>query len=223
MLNIIDMLLTNHNRPGKMLLQLKGIVVHCTGSSGPEGSAVEKRNLFNTTSKASSTHYIVDKERIVRCLPDNEVGYHVGARRYTKLGQGLVEDYYSPNFFLIGVTMCVSSGEDRQKVYQNGVTLIAYLMRKYGLNADHLFRHFDVTGKDCPKGMLDEQVWNEFKVDVTKELLRVKLVIDGQLLDIPITFKEGTIYASVKPIVERLNARISWNQDLHTVFIDSEK
>ena len=99
MLNIQEMLLTNHNRPKKKLQKLKGVAIHYTANYSKGANAIANRNYFNTTNRAASSHYIVDDKAMIRCVPDDEVAYHVGANKYTSIGEIVREKPYSPNFF----------------------------------------------------------------------------------------------------------------------------
>ena len=41
-------------------------------------------------------------------------------------------------------------------------------MAKYGIDADHVVRHYDVTGKLCPEPWVrDESLWRKFKARLT--------------------------------------------------------
>ena len=40
--------------------------------------------------------------------------------------------------------------------------LVKYI-QKYCPNAKTIIRHFDVTGKQCPAGLIDEKKWQKFK------------------------------------------------------------
>lgn len=163
MLPITKLLLTNQNRPKKKLLKLKGIVIHWTANTGKGANAEANRNYFNTTNRAASAHYIVDDKTIVQCIPDDEIAYHVGAASYTRAGNNLKEGVYSPNYFLIGIEMCVNSDGNWAKTYNNTAELAAYLLKKYKLTVKDMYRHYDITGKDCPKMMIDENEWLKFK------------------------------------------------------------
>jgi N-acetylmuramoyl-L-alanine amidase len=171
MVNIIDMLLTNHNRPKHKLIKLKGLVVHWTANTSVGSDADNNRNFFNTTKNSVSAHYVIDDKQIVRCLPDNEVGYHVGAKKYTKVGmtltQGTIEKdnspFYSPNYFTVGIEMCVNQDGDWNKTYQNTVKFSAKFLVENKLTIDNLYRHYDITGKLCPQMMIDEKEWKKFK------------------------------------------------------------
>ncbi|MCX8125326.1 MAG: N-acetylmuramoyl-L-alanine amidase, partial [Spirochaetes bacterium] len=163
MLPITQMLLINQNRPKIKLKKLKGVVIHWTANTGKGANAIANRNYFNTTKTAASAHYIVDVHSIVQCVPDGEVAWHVGASKYTSTGEKIREKPYSPNYFLIGIEMCVNSDGNWNKTYQNTVELTAYLLKKYGLTINNLYRHYDITGKNCPAMMIAESEWTKFK------------------------------------------------------------
>lgn len=221
MLAITEMLLSNHNRPRKKMVQLKGIVVHWTSNTNRGADAVANRNYFNTTHHAASAHYIVDDKRIIRCIPDDEIAYHVGAGRYTSLGNSMRSGKHSPNFFLIGIEMCVNNDGDWRKTYQATVELAAYLLRKHNLTADSLYRHFDITGKECPKMMLEEKAWNAFKVKITNEMIRIKVVVNGKRLNTSPVLKNDTVYVPIHDICEALSADVEWDEINYTLNVKS--
>lgn len=177
MLPITKMFLTSRrnrpalrNRSWYTLRKLKGIVVHWTANTTPRSTARANRNYFNTTDRYASAHYIVDDHSIVQCLPDHEVGYHVGGRTYRPKGEEIREDGLTPNYFLIGLEMCVNSDGDWNKTYQHSVELTQYLLNKYNFTLNELYRHYDITGKDCPKMMIEESAWQAFRHDVNRGL-----------------------------------------------------
>ena len=54
---------------------------------------------------------------------------------------------------------------------QSAIELTRYLMKKYNIPADHVIRHYDVTGKICPKYFVeDEDAWVEFRRNVQDAL-----------------------------------------------------
>jgi N-acetylmuramoyl-L-alanine amidase CwlA len=160
------MLLTSQqNRSGKKLLKIKGVVIHYTGNTGRGANAVANRNYFNNTTTYASAHYIVDDHSIIRCIPDNEVAWHVGAKSYTPIGMTIKENA-TPNYYLIGIEMCVNSDGDWNKTYQYTAELAAFLLRKYNLTMDNLYRHYDITGKLCPAMMVNNAEWSKFRLAV---------------------------------------------------------
>lgn len=174
MIPIQQKILTNSNRPKKKLRKLKAIVVHWTANKGKGANAMANRNYFNSTTRSASAHYIVDDSNIIQCIPDDEVAYHVGAKSYRPKGIKLMEGVYSPNWFTIGIEMCVNADGNFGKTEENTINLICYLMKKYGLDTSDLIRHYDVTGKDCPHMYIDEAKWGAFKTRCESHLEYIK-------------------------------------------------
>ncbi len=177
MLPISNALLTSRrNRPylrdtdRYALTDLKGIVMHWTANKSRGATAMANRNYFNKTKRFASAHYLVDDRTILQCLPDNEVGFHVGARSYKPVGLHLREGNKNPNYFLIGIEMCVNEDGDWAKTYQNTLDLTRHLLNKHNLSVNQLYRHYDITGKDCPRMMIDETPWQEFRTKVNQEV-----------------------------------------------------
>jgi N-acetylmuramoyl-L-alanine amidase len=142
-----------YSRPGNKLLNIKGVVVHWTANPGV---SAEKNRLFFESRKSGllgfgSAHYIVDDCEVIRCIPETEWAYHVGATFYTDLALRGLSAY--PNNCTIGVEMCPIDWEGNyaKQTWEQSVGLLRDLMAKYALNPKKdLYRHFDITGKDCP-------------------------------------------------------------------------
>jgi len=185
--------------------KLKGIVMHWTANEGIGANAMGNRQYFNTTNRFASAHYIVDDKSIVQCLPDDEVGYHVGSRYYKPFGEAIMEDDLTPNYFLLGIEMCVNEDGNWDKTYQNSVELAQYLLNKYEFTLKNLYRHYDITGKDCPKMMIEEAKWQSFRNEVNVGLTHA--------LGSPIKYGEiNTLELNVRtgngiefPVVKELN------------------
>ena len=59
------------------------------------------------------------------------------------------------------------TGRFNDATYQTLVHLVAWLCGRYDLTMDDVIRHYDVTGKNCPKYYVEhEDAWKQFKVDV---------------------------------------------------------
>lgn len=175
MFPITQSFITGHNRTNRKLNALKAIIIHWTANTNKGANAMANRNYFNTkhlTPSGSlvyaSAHYNVDSTCILQCLPDDEVGYHVGAKafRYTATARRLMGDLSSPNYVTIGIEMCVNSDGDFDITRAQTVELTRYLANKYGLGRADVLRHYDITGKDCPRMMIEEAAWSSFLDDV---------------------------------------------------------
>ena len=77
------------------------------------------------------------------------------------------------NWKSIGTEICESG--NRAKTLQNAVELVADLLKQRGWGVDRLRRHFDWSGKDCPRILRENNWagWEKFKQDVQKEVLKM--------------------------------------------------
>ncbi len=149
-----------YNRPGLALNQVNGIVIHYTANPG--ASAIANRDYFEGLKDGSKTsasaHFIVGLDgEIVQCIPTSEMAYASNDRN----GDTLAIECCHPD----------ESGKFNRKTYKSLVNLTAWLCQKFNLSADNVIRHYDVTGKDCPKYFVEnEKAWKHFKKDVQKKL-----------------------------------------------------
>ena len=59
--------------------------------------------------------------------------------------------------------------------YQSLIQLITWLIGRYDLGIEDVIRHYDITGKICPKYFVEnEDAWNQFKSDVKAVLDNAK-------------------------------------------------
>lgn len=224
-MQIKDMPLTNGKaRPGTRITP-KALVIHWTANEGRRADAEANRNYFNKPITEASAHYIVDDKQIVRCLPENEMGYHVGAKSYKPDALKRLSSY--PNNCTIGIEMCVNQDGDFKAMYQRTVELAADILKRYGWGVDHLWRHFDITGKNCPAyfvsddcarrftGLMAAQAWEKFKDDVLRLLTgnpqptpkpvdKISIEINGVRLKATGYLKDGVSMLPVRAVSEAL-------------------
>jgi N-acetylmuramoyl-L-alanine amidase CwlA len=154
---------TGRGRPGTRLQVISGIVVHWTANFARTANAIANRNYFeyqvdnevNGSPRHVSSHYIVDDSKIIRCVPEEEVTYHVGANYSPEL-QRIVG--MRPNNTTISIEWCVNAGSNGGATYQNVVALIADICVRRQLTDKQVWRHFDFTGKDCPGFFVSDQI-----------------------------------------------------------------
>lgn len=174
---IIEKLLTpnKYSRPQDKLKGVKGIVVHWVAN--PQASAEANRNFFENRKLGKtgygSAHYIIDLDGdVIRCIPENEVAYHVGSKTYTKEALSRLSTY--PNNCTIGIECCHVdwNGKMTDATYNTLVELVADLLKKYKLTTDDLWLHKEVVGwKDCHKWFVDHpDEWVKFKKLVADKL-----------------------------------------------------
>ena len=148
--------LNPYSRPGTALTEVNGIVIHYTANPGT--TAKQNRNYFaglaesHTTS--ASSHYVIGLEgEILQCIPCEEIAYASKER----------------NVDTIAIECCIEndSGRFNSQTYDALVQLTAWLVCRYDLDSDAVLRHYDVTGKNCPKYYVEnESSWRLFKTDV---------------------------------------------------------
>lgn len=139
---------TAKGRPGTKI-KPKGLVIHWTANTNQGADAQAHRNYFNNSGVAASTHYIVDDKYVIQCLPENEMAYHVGAQKYSRRAVTELSSY--PNDTTLGIEICVNKDADFKITMKNTILLAADICKKYGWTRNNLWRHHDITGKDCPK------------------------------------------------------------------------
>ena len=158
----VDLLTVNeYSRPGTPLAKVKGVVIHYTANPGTGARA--NRNYFeglkdSHVTKASS-HFVIGLDgEIVQCIPSSEIAYASNERNQDTLAiECCIED---------------DTGRFNQRTDQSAVHLTAWLVEHFGLRTQDVIRHFDVTGKPCPKYFVDfPSAWEQFLSDVQDYLV----------------------------------------------------
>ncbi|MGN0343086.1 MAG: N-acetylmuramoyl-L-alanine amidase family protein [Roseburia sp.] len=155
----VDLLSINdYSRPGLAIDEVNGIVIHYTANPGT--TALQNRNYFEGLKDShetyASSHFIIGLEgEIVQCIPCNEIAYASNDR----------------NGDTISIECCISddSGIFNDETYATLVHLTAWLIGRYDLTTEDVIRHYDITGKACPKYYVEhEDAWFQFKDDVNQ-------------------------------------------------------
>ena len=91
---------------------------------------------------------------------------------------------YCRNTNSIGIEMC-SRKDKNGKYYIKEETIVSatehtnYLMQKYIIPVENVIRHYDVTGKICPRSFVeDEKLWLAFKDRLEDEEVKRYNTID---------------------------------------------
>ncbi len=150
--------INDYSRPGKALEKVNGIVIHYTANPGT--TAEQNRNYFNGLAQSketkASSHFVIGLEgEIVQCVPCNEIAYASNGR----------------NNDTISIECCIEddTGKFNSKTYDSLIRLTTWLMGRYDLDVDDVIRHYDVSGKNCPKYYVEhEDKWKKLKKDLVK-------------------------------------------------------
>lgn len=190
-MNIVRMLIPERNYIDEKTKQVKSrfgyrgnnkikyIVVHYTGDVWAQGWAKRTAKAMQSWRRSVSTHYLVGDDGIYQVLDEKYCAWHCGgysrankcdACNGNSVGVDLVEHKRSAES---------NSVKDRdwyfdEKVLNDGAHLIAEIAVRNGIPDERIIRHFDVTGKSCPRpfvgtdkneitGESHESAWDKFK------------------------------------------------------------
>ncbi|MGX9134064.1 N-acetylmuramoyl-L-alanine amidase [Rummeliibacillus sp. JY-2-4R] len=162
------------SRPGDKLAAVKGIVLHYTANPG--ASAANHKTFFGnvTGGRYAGAHIFVDEKEALCIVPLNEIAYHANEKncRIAKL-KGHVGSYYGDaNCTTIGIEMCINKyGNIEEATFNSTVDIVVELCKKYKLTVNDLYRHYDVTGKNCPAPWVSNpSEWTRYKSTVNAKL-----------------------------------------------------
>lgn len=149
-----------YSRPGTEANKITGIVVHYTANPG--ATAMNNRDYFeglkDTHETKVSSNFVIGLEgEIVQCVPTWEVAYASNSR----------------NIDTVSIECCHpdETGQFNDATYRSMVQLCAWLCMKFDLDEKDVIRHYDVTGKNCPKYFVEnEEAWNTFRQDIKRAL-----------------------------------------------------
>lgn len=159
-MQIKEMLITpnKYSRPQTKIGKIKNIVIHWIGNAGTtaENNAKYFESLKDGRGTYASSHYIIGNDGVViRCVPENEVAYHAS----------------SANNYSIGIEVCHpdNTGKYTDVAYKALVELLVDLCNRYKLEPTQaIIRHYDVTGKDCPRYYVkNTDAWKKLKQEVS--------------------------------------------------------
>ncbi len=139
-------------RSGLRLADFSGVVVHYVGNAGT--SAQGNRNYFATAGTPVVSHFVIGLEgEILQCLPLWERSVASNER----------------NRDTVSIEVCHpdESGQFTEATYRSLVRLTGWLCRTGELSSEQVIRHYDVTGKECPRYFVrNEAAWHQFLRDV---------------------------------------------------------
>lgn len=142
------------------------IVMHYTANNGD--TAKNNCDYYHRVGGLqASAHYFVDEHGVMQSVREGDTAWHCGARAY-----------WHPecrNANSIGIEMCSRKRADgsyyiKPETVANAAALAKDIMQRYGIDTDHVLRHYDVTGKRCPMPWVDDPAqWVAFKDMLTLE------------------------------------------------------
>lgn len=142
-------------RSGRALEDFRGIVIHYVGNPG--SSAAGNRNYFATPGTTVVSHFVVGLQgEVIQCLPLWE--------------RSVASNNRNKDTISIEVCHPDDSGQFNATTYAALVRLTAWLCEVGDLTTDQVIRHYDVSGKECPRYYVrNEAAWEQFLADVKEE------------------------------------------------------
>ena len=138
------------------------LVYHYVGATG--GGKANAKYYHSADGVGASAHYFVghasEGAEIWSSVPEADTAWHCGAKTYKHRS--------CRNANSIGIEMCCHQRPDGTW-YIDEETMVAAaelgrdIMARYAIPMDHVLRHYDVTGKLCPRPLIDEGAWADFK------------------------------------------------------------
>ena len=149
--------LNEYSRPGFLIEAVNTLVIHYIGN--PNTTAAQNRDYFaglafSGETYASSNFIIGLNGEVIQCVPVDEIAYASNTR----------------NDDTLSIELCHpdETGRFTDDTYDSAVRLSAWLCTEFSIDPGSLIRHFDVTGKECPKYFVDnEDAWIAFRSDVS--------------------------------------------------------
>ena len=142
------------------------IVMHYTANNGD--TARNNCDYYHRVGGLqASAHYFCDEYGAMQSVREGDTAWHCGARAY-----------WHPecrNANSIGIEMCSRKRADgsyyiKPETVANAAALAREIMQRYGIDTEHVVRHYDVTGKRCPMPWVDDPAqWAAFLAMLTPE------------------------------------------------------
>ena len=140
------------SRRGTQLENIRDVVIHYVGNPGT--SAQANRNWYANPESEVSSHFVIGLEgEVLQCIPLWEMSSASNHR----------------NKDTISIEICHpdETGAFTRESYEAAVRLTAWLIENCYLSPEAIIRHYDITGKDCPRYFVrHEEAWEDFRADV---------------------------------------------------------
>ncbi len=150
---------SEYTRPDKKRKTVNCIVIHYTANPG--STAQQNHDYFeglkDTHETKASSHFIVGLDgEVIQNIPCREEAYA----------------NYPRNEDSISIECCHpdESGKFTDATYRTVVQLAAWCCKAFNVSPDDVIRHYDVSGKDCPKYYVEhEEAWDQMKQDIADQ------------------------------------------------------
>jgi N-acetylmuramoyl-L-alanine amidase len=149
-----------YSRPGTEMKRINQIVIHYVANPGT--TAKQNMTYFDSLKDqtgekkiSASSHFIIGLDgEVLQGIPLYEMAYATSKEK---------------NVDTVSIECCHpdETGKFNDVTYDSLVKFTAWLCRNLGLTEKDVIRHYDATGKDCPRYFVaHEDEWEKFLQDV---------------------------------------------------------
>lgn len=189
-------------------MEAEGIVIHNTDN---DASAAEEISYMHSNSAYVSFHYAIDENEIIQGIPENRNSYNAGDgvngagnRRYISIeicrsyskkkvdGKWVADEetwrqHYKMKF---------------EQAQRNAAEFTALKLKEKGWGIDHVKRHKDFSGKNCPARTMSDYGWYYFLNLVESFLHTQSKPVTSDVLKAGdlVSIKPGAVYYNGKKI-----------------------
>ena len=197
---------------------VKYLVIHYTGNDGD--TARNNLNYFHEKVVKASAHFFVDEKEVCCSVPWYHIAWHCGTS-----GKYVHEDCRNANS--IGIEICsrrnVNGYYFNNEAVRNAAQFTAQQMKNYNIPLGNVIRHYDVTGKLCPRPFVDDSAWKSFK-DLVWYYYKLKagetMAYYEKLEDIPVGEQRDIVSELVnKGIVKGNSQGLHLSSDMTRMFV----
>ena len=190
--------------------KIKYIVIHDTGNVKIGAGAENHYKYFSGGDRQASAHYFVDDKQVLQIIEDDKASWHVGDGK----GKNGITNRNS-----IGIEICVNPDSNYDVALQKTIELVNFLMEKHNIPKENVVRHFDASGKICPKSMSKNNwaKWNEFDSKIGNVTSKVTISLNGQRHQVDGYFVDNINYVSVRGLCEVLGYKVGWKNGVVTL------
>lgn len=189
------------NRPGIKIKPI-AVVIHYTANDSPAATdtanvkyasrAYKRINGVNyeadgkTKFRCGSAQWYIDQDSATVAIPAGEVAWGCGDKQLPRNngcnGQTpIARDtfHYKQNYLTINYEIC--NNADWNKAVANAIEIVAKDMIRFNINVNMMFRHHDISGKNCPAPFVSNpQAWINFKQAVANKINQLKGITSQQ-------------------------------------------
>lgn len=179
---------------------IKYLVLHYTANNGD--TALSNCKYFSGANRNASSHYFVDEKGVYRSVRDMNVAWHCGSTNGYK-------HKYCRNTNSIGIEMCSRKDKNgkfyiKEETIVNAIELTKQLMKKYNIPIENVLRHYDVTGKICPRPFVENlEDWKQFKDRLEEEMVKnIQIKLNGKIKTVEAINKNGFNFVKLRDVAD---------------------